>query len=315
MKGVLTFNTLLKCILIYIFYKGFIMVDCISLGATLFIPALHKDIDLILSRKKYKNLKSVLIDTEDSIALCDLETALKEIENLLYKIIKTDLLVFIRPRNLEILERILRYKNIDKIDGFILPKFSLDNAKEYLKVLEHTEHSFMPSIEGSELFDANKLIDLRDMLLPFSEKIILIRFGLEDMLRQLRMRRNANESIFELSATSSVVGNFIALFKSSGFEVSGGVYPYFRDDEGFKKDVLRDLKEGLFSKTIIHPSQISIVNELYKVTQEEYDEAQKIVTLEGEISSSDGKMLERNTMTPFAKFILQRKEIYGISQD
>ena len=290
------------------------MRDYISLGGTLFIPAIHSNLKSILNEKKYKNLKSVAIDTEDSIKETDVKVAHKYVKNILEDFEKTELLVFIRPRNVEILKEILNYENIEKIDGFILPKFSLLNAREYLKVLEETKFSIMPSIETEELFESTKLLELREILLCHSEKIILIRFGLEDMLRQLKMRRKCGDSIFDFSVTSSVLGNFLAIFKSAGFEVSGGVYPCFKDKEGFKKDVIKDLREGLFSKTIIHPSQVEIINELYKVSKEEYEEAKLIISLKTGVGASDGKMLESETMTPYAKYILNRADKYGIKK-
>ena len=288
------------------------MCDYTKLGGTLFVPATHKNLDAVVGGKKYKNLKSVLVDTEDSIAKNDLNLALENIKNLLKNLIKTKVLLFIRPRNKEVLEELLRYENIDKIDGFILPKFSLKNADAYLKCLDKTEYFIMPSIEGNELFDASKLLELKEKLLAYQDRILVMRFGLEDMFRQLNMKRKCQESIFDYAVGATVLGNFIAIFKSAGFRISGGVYPCFKDKEGFGKDVLRDLKEGLFSKTIIHPSQIDIINELYKVTEEDYKEALEIEKMTSEIGSFSDVMLERKTMTPFAKEILQRANEYGI---
>ncbi|MBC8237507.1 MAG: HpcH/HpaI aldolase/citrate lyase family protein [Helicobacteraceae bacterium] len=296
-------------------HNGDHICNYIKLGGTLFISATHKNLDAVVSGDKYKNLKSVLIDTEDSIADAALNLSLENIKNLLKNLKKTDIFTFIRPRNTKVLEELLGCKNIDKIDGFILPKFSLTNADTYLNILKNTEHFIMPSIEGSELFEASKLLELREKLLSCKDRILVIRFGLEDMLAQLKMKRKCDESIFDYAVSATVLGNFIGIFKSAGFEISGGVYPCFRDEEGFVKDVLRDLKEGLFSKTIIHPSQIDALNELYKVTEKEYNEALSIEKMEGEIASFKSVMLERKTMTPFAKEILQRAEVYGIKEE
>lgn len=290
------------------------MCDYTKLGGTLFVPATHKNLDAVVGGKKYKNLKSVLVDTEDSIAKNDLNFSLENIKSLLRNRIKTKLFIFIRPRNNDVLKELLNYENIDTIDGFILPKFSLTNADKYLKCLDETEHFIMPSIEGSELFDASKLLELREKLLTYKDRVLLIRFGLEDMLRQLQMKRKCEESIFDYAVSATVLGNFIGIFKSAGFRISGGVYPCFKDEEGFTKDVLRDLKEGLFSKTIIHPNQIDLINELYKVTEEEYNEALSIERMQAEVASFKSVMLEKKTMTPFAKEILQRAEIYGIKE-
>ena len=286
-------------------------IDAIELGATLFIPATHKDLQVVVEGRKYPNLKSVLVDCEDSVSDDTIQIALKSIRQLLLNFQKGTCLVFIRPRNIKILKEILLFEGIENIDGFILPKFSLSNAREYIKTLE-SKYLFMPSIEGIELFNNTKLLELQEILLKHQEQIITIRFGLEDMLRQLKMRRKCEDSIFDFSVTSSVLGNFIATFKNVGFNISGGVFPCFKDSKGFKKDVLRDLKEGLFSKTIIHPNQIEITNLLYRVSKIEFEEALSISKSEQQLFPQNDKMVEVTTMSPWANDIIKRAEVYGL---
>ncbi len=287
-------------------------INYIELGATLFVPATHKYLEDIVCYSKYPELKSVLIDTEDGIEDESLYEALESIEKLLKIYKKSRLLVFIRPRTTEVLQRILELKNIESIDGFILPKFSLLNAQKYFDLLKGSDFLLMPSIEGGELFNQNSLYKLREVLLKNRKNIILLRFGLEDILRQLKMKRSCEDSLFDLSATSYVLGAFIAIFKSAGFNISGGVYPCFKDDSGFIKDVKRDLKEGLFSKTIIHPNQIKLTNELYKVREEELRDALEISQKSEAVFNQNNKMAEVVTMRPYAQEIILRAEVYGV---
>jgi len=288
------------------------MIDYINLGATLFVPSTHKDLPDIINRQKYPKLKSVVIDLEDALNDSELDQAKDIVKDLLLSYEKNSLLVFIRPRNPENLKDILTYKHVDKIDGFILPKFSLDNADMYLNLLNDTKHSFMPSIEGKELFDRDALKRLKNILLEYKERILLVRFGLEDMLRQLSMKRSCEYSVFDYAACASVLGDLLAIFKSAGFVLSGGVYPCFKDKEGFVKDVKRDLREGLFSKTIIHPSQIDIVDELYKVSQDELREAKELLDSSQAVINLEGKMGEVKTMSPYAKEVIKRAKVYGV---
>ncbi|MBU1657660.1 HpcH/HpaI aldolase/citrate lyase family protein [bacterium] len=289
-------------------------IDYTQLGATLFVPGTHKDLEAILSGKKYKNLKSVVIDTEDGIHQEQLPHAMEQITEILPRFEKSKLLVFIRPRNVEILKELLACGSIEKMDGFVLAKLSLSNVCEYFEALRDTQYCMMPSIEGEELFNPVKLFELRDILLQHKERIPLVRFGLEDMLRVLGMRRDCERSLFDICATSYVLGNFIATFKSAGFAVSGGVYPCFKDEKGFLKEVQRDLQEGLFSKTIIHPAQIDLTHEVYKVTQKELAHARQICKSKESVFAQDGKMAEVVTMLPHAKEILNRAENYGIKK-
>jgi len=287
-------------------------ISYIKLGATLFVPAMHKSLQEITNEHKYPELKSVVIDTEDGIKASQLDEAYEKIKKLLKNFVKSKLLIFIRVRNTQVLEKLLAFKNIEKIDGFLLAKFSLANAQNYMGLLKNTHYAIMPSIEGEELFNHAQLHELKELLLKDKEKIVLIRYGLEDMLRQLGMRRECDESVFDICVTASVLGNFIATFKSAGFAVSGGVYPCFKDKEGFVKDVKRDLKEGLFSKTIIHPSQIEIINELYKVSEEELKEAVEITQHTDGVFGQNSKMAEVKTMTPYSKEIILRAKEYGV---
>ena len=289
-------------------------INYIELGGSLFIPATHKNLEEVLNAKKYPSLKSLVIDTEDGLKNTSLSIAMKKIQKLLLSYKKEKLLVFIRPRNENVLRELLAFEGITKIDGFILPKFSLENAQKYFDALKPYDFSLMPSIEGRELFNQVELRDLCTIIQTNADKIVLVRYGLEDMLKSLGMRRNCDESAFDLSVTSTVLGNFIALFKSSGFAVSAGVYPCFEDTKGFIQDVKRDLREGLFSKTIIHPNQIDILNELYKVTQLEYDEAVQICKQDEAVFGLNGQMAETATMTPYSLEVIQRAKIYGIKE-
>ncbi|QOP42227.1 HpcH/HpaI aldolase/citrate lyase family protein [Sulfurimonas marina] len=287
-------------------------INYLKLGGTLFIPASHKNLNEILYHNKYPELKSLVVDFEDGLEQAELSSAYKIVKSLLDKRQSKSLYLFLRPKDQNHLKELLKISSIDTVDGFILPKFSLTNAQEYLELLEGTNFYIMPSIEGKELFDSEKLQCLKKLLITNKQKILLVRFGLEDMLRQLAMRRGCDESIFDFSVTNVVLGNFLSIFKSEGFAISGGVYPCFKDEEGFKKDVLRDLKEGLFSKTIIHPNQIAVVNELYKVNESEYKEAREMQERTQVVFNQNGKMAEKHTMLGYSELVLQRAEIYGI---
>ncbi len=286
-----------------------------QLGGTLFIPASHKRLQEIVCENRYPGLKSLVIDFEDGLEYSDFDFAMKNINNILENITNKSILVFIRAKNTQHLSELLRLSHIHNITGFVLAKFSLQNAESYLKLLSATNHIIMPSIEGKELFNHQKLNVLKEIILTNKDKVLLVRFGLEDMLRQLRMRRTCDESIFDLSAPSSVLGNFIAIFKSAGLAVSGGVYPCYRDKKGFIKDVQRDLREGLFSKTIIHPSQIADTNEVYKVNKKEYEEALEILKTNKKIFALNKKMVESLTMSSYSHLLIMREKIYGIRDE
>ena len=288
-------------------------INPLELGATLFVPASHKDINAIASGKKYPKLRSMLIDFEDGLDDDKREQSLESFQTFLQDYEKKELFVFVRAQNITMLQNILNFDGVEKLSGFILPKFSLDNSDDYLALMSQTQTFFMPSIEGEELFDSNKLIELKNKLLPYKEQIPLVRIGLEDMLKQLKMKRRCSQNLFDIAVTSHTLANFLATFKSAGFDVSGGVYPCFKDSEGFMHEVKRDLREGFVSKTIIHPSQIELFEECYSVKREFFEEAMALCESNKAVFAHNNQMQEPTTMTPYAENIILRSELYGLN--
>jgi len=87
-------------------------IDYYQLGATLYIPVMHKNLELILTKEKYPYLKSVVICLEDSTALSDMPSGMKRLKSIIDNFQINDLKVFIRPRNIENLKEILNFKDI-----------------------------------------------------------------------------------------------------------------------------------------------------------------------------------------------------------
>ncbi len=287
-------------------------INPLALAATLFVPATFSNLDEIVSQKKFPTLRSVVLDLEDGIKEEDLNSALENLKLFLKSFTLGDVYLFVRPRDPKILKELLSFEGIEKVDGFVLPKFGIENMQEYLHLLEEQPFYLMPSIEGRELFEFELLLEVCTHLRAFAHKILLVRFGLEDMLHQLGMQRDAQYSVFDYSVTSFLVGRFLAFVKTQGFEVSGGVYPYFQDKKGFLQDLQRDMKEGLISKTIIHPNQIEWYNECNRVTKEELETARITLQKSDGVSGFKGKMIEHKTMSHSALKIVQRAELFGV---
>ncbi len=289
------------------------IIDPYTLGATLFVPLNHNDLSAILVRQKLPTLRSIVIDSEDGLSASALEHSLENFKFLLQTLIKNDLIIFFRVRNIKLLETVLEYAFIEKIDGFILPKFSLSNAEQYLDIFRfNSSFNFMPSIEGAELFDFYKLNELKSLLLPFKTQIILIRFGAQDMFSQLSLKRACEDTLYALSSSSLVIGNLVSIFKSSGFDISAAVYPCYKNLDVLKTECNLDVKNGLVSKTTIHPSQIPVIEKSYKITENEYSSALQILESDDLISSNNGSMLEPHTDLNWANNIIKRHKIYGL---
>lgn len=288
----------------------------IELGGSLYIPAVHNNVHAICNDQKYPTLRSCIIDTEDAINEEDLEPALQNIANMLEAYEPKTLRVFIRPRSPLVLQQLLKIKNIDKIDGFSLPKFSTEIMREYAQVLYQSDHQFyiMPVLESLDLFSKERLEEIRSFLLSSKLHVLTLRLGGEDMMQFLGLKRRCEDSIYELVAPSRVIADVLTCFKPYGFNITATVFNCIHQSRLYEENVKEDLRQGLTGKTIIHPNQIDPLNEAYKVSAQEYQMARKMLDERTKaIIVQDGQMGEKFAHSSWAKIILERYRFFGLA--
>ena len=87
---------------------------------------------------------------------------------------------------------------------------------------------------------------------------------------------------------------------------------------GLRREMELDLLNGFTGKTVIHPNQIPVVNEMLRVSQRDYADARAILnwdTGSGSLVSASedgGRMNEYNTHSRWARRIVLRAERYGV---
>lgn len=282
-----------------------------DLGASLYIPAIHTNLIKSVNREKFENLKSIIVCLEDSILDSQVEESEIKLQNLLLNLKEDRVSIFIRARNFEQFKRILKYTNIEKVDGFVIAKLDLNNIDDYLPYFKE-DFYFMPTMETSDIFETAKLIKIRDLLLPFSNSILSIRIGSEDIGNILGIKRDCNTIIYNIPIYSYIISNIISIFKSAQFEVTSPVFSCFKDSETLKREVEIDISNGLFGKTAIHPSQISLIQDLYKISNSDFEEATLILeNSESAIFGKNNKMIEIKTHKRWAENIIKRGKVYG----
>ena len=301
--------------------------DYLKLGASLYVPAIHPDIINIAKGLKFPNLKSVIFDTEDAISDDDLPFAYHNINKMLNVLKSEDIdrqdseskndsfkpMLFIRVRNPQEYKKLSNLENIEIINGFALPKFSVENMDEYLEVNSHNK-MLMPILE-KDIFNLRALEKIRDYIMPYKDQIVSLRIGATDLLSAMNLRRNNNNTIYEIGIMSQIISNIVTVFKPYGFNITGPVWESFCESSKGKleDEVNLDLLNGLFGKSIIHPWQIDIVENVYKVSKEDYEISIKLLDPHSPVVfKMYSKMNEKATHSNWAKTILQRAEIYGI---
>ncbi len=96
----------------------------------------------------------------------------------------------------------------------------------------------------------------------------------------------------------------------------------YYNGEHWKEGLLRELKEdklcGFIGKTVIHPNQIAVVNEFYKVSKSDYEDAIRILGWDMNNpsfvskNSTSERIDEYKTHSNWAQRIIYLSEAYGI---
>ncbi len=288
--------------------------NAIELGATLYTPALN----LAALDNAYGAIpdqRSMAICLEDAIRddeVPQAEQALGVILNA-FRAAPPAIHVFVRPRDIEMLVRILKMPGVDAIAGFVLPKTTTANLAHWLSVLVHDQHCFMPTIEGDEAFDIAALGRLRDFLLPYVDRVPAIRIGGNDILGLLALRRSRSRTAYD-GPLGTAIQNVAACFLPYGFGVAAPVFEHFEDTALLAQEIELDLEHGLLTKTAVHPCQIVPIQQAYRPTLADMCDARSILDIQAPaVFRSEGSMCEPATHSRWAGTIIQRAQTYGVA--
>lgn len=291
------------------------------LGASMYTPATYcyqestgENNELANYMNKNNIAKSIVICTEDAVTDGDLPIALDNISKALPLLKETPTLRFIRPRNEAVLEALLAMDGIDNIDGFVLPKFDLDNAERYREILKVKPNlCVMPTIETRIAFNCDRLEELRKIMDTFSNKILCIRIGGNDLLNLLGIKRPKRLTIYE-TAIKSAIDNCISVFRLADYRLSSPVYEYI-DQHMFgvlREELERDIAYGFYAKTAIHPDQVELIQSTYRVCPKDVEIARQILESDKAVFKSQGQMCEPATHIAWAKETLKKSTALNI---
>jgi citrate lyase beta subunit len=288
----------------------------LQLGASLYVPGNHDSLIAIANGEKYPMLRSVIFCTEDSVRAEDIPFVLRNIENALIGMTdEADILRFIRVRSPEVLSQCLQMSCINKIDGFVLPKVTCQNLESYMNQLKREDHfEIMITLETPEAFDQGEMTLLRSMLMvPRNHKRILsIRIGGNDLLNHIGMRRSREHTLYD-TPLSHTISMLVNVFKPYGFNLTAPVCDYMNADDLLRRECDLDLSHGLFGKTAIHPEQIAVIEEQYRVSKIDIEMAEAILDPNRPaVFRMHDAMCESATHGNWAEHIIARANIYGV---
>ncbi|HSG94242.1 MAG TPA: CoA ester lyase [Afifellaceae bacterium] len=119
--------------------------------------------------------------------------------------------------------------------------------------------------------------------------------GTNDLAKETRARLTPGRG-----AMAAWLSTCVAAARAYGLAILDGVYNDFGDDEGLRAECRHGLELGMDGKTLIHPRQIAICNEIFSPSEEEVAWARRIVAefdrpenAAVNVMSIDGRMVER----------------------
>ncbi|MEH7299834.1 HpcH/HpaI aldolase/citrate lyase family protein [Neobacillus drentensis] len=214
----------------------------------------------------------------------------------------------------------------------------------------------MPILETATVIQKEtrmeELMNIKHLLDRCKENILNVRIGATDFCGLYGIRRSADTTVYDIAVLRDCISDIINVFQrfDCPYVVSGPVWEYFsakkrmlkpqlrqtpfrerygdeglkwraqlidENTDGFIREVLMDIANGLTGKTIIHPSHIKIVQALNVVSYEEYMDAKNIIeAATGDIgvfkSDFSNKMNEIKPHYYWAKKMILKSQLYGV---
>ena len=294
-----------------------------SLGAMLFVPTTIEKgapgLIQIANGIKFPNLRTVILDLEDSVKQDDVSRGMDNLRLALTEFsTASSVQVYVRARDASNLSALLQLPNIEKVHGFVLPKLDTTNVKDYFKRLpRNSNFAIMPILETMETFSADKLLRLRDILDGnnlYGPRVQCILIGAMDLLKLLRIQPEIHDTIYD-TVIAGVIDSIVLAFTPAGYKVSGTIYRGFGEEleAVLKREVMLDTKRGMFSKLAIHPNQIDVIENGYAVTIKDLLRALVILAPDAPgVFKLFGEMVEPITQIEWAKRIFARVVRFGL---
>ena len=310
-----------------------------SVGALLYCPANKETIANSIINENFGTRFSLALCLEDTINddfVAESEELLLASLNKIYVTYQKQSFylpkIFIRVRNPKQIPKLVRNlkESIEIITGFIIPKFNLENAADYInEIIIANELSskklyMMPIYENSTIIDLRHrteiLYNLKDSLSRIEELVLNIRVGGNDLCHMFGFRRHVDESIHKIKPISNIFSDIVTVY-GLDYVISGPVWEYYAG-EHWEQGLIQEIKDdklcGFTGKTVIHPNQIDVINRAYRVSRYDFNDAQSILEWNKNANSlvlgslSKDRMNEYKTHVNWAKKTLFLAETFGI---
>jgi citrate lyase beta subunit len=285
-----------------------------SMGASLYVPANHRHLMGVANGERIPHARSLIFCTEDSVADRDLSWALFNLSVVLANMPAgggTER--FVRVRNPEVLARVLAMPGAEKLAGFVIPKATAANFHTYFRQVRDTGHLLMPTLETAEVFSDSEMRQLRKVLEGpgVRSRILALRIGGNDLLALLGLRRPRGMTIYR-TPLGPVIARLVTTFRPYGFVLTAPVFEHLDLPALLDQEVAEDIAYGMVGKTAIHPSQIALIEQHYRVKPNDLEAARAILDVDAPaVFKMHNSMCEVATHRAWAERMVDQSNIFG----
>ena len=289
-----------------------------SMGASLYVPANHKHLMAAANGERLGHVRSLIFCTEDAVADADLSWALFNLSVVLANMhAEVPAERFVRVRNPEVMARVLAMPGADKLTGFVLPKATRYNFEAYFKQVRSTEHMLMPTLETAEVFNDWEMRQFRKTLEApgVRPRILALRIGGNDLLALLGLRRPRGMTLYR-TPLGPVIARLVTTFRPYGFVLTAPVFEHLDLPELLDQEVAEDMAYGMVGKTAIHPSQIALIEQHYRVKPNDLAAARAILDVDSPaVFQMHNSMCEVATHRAWAERMIEQSNVFGAHHD
>lgn len=111
-----------------------------------------------------------------------------------------------------------------------------------------------------------------DAIAGASERLVAIVMGTSDLAKELRVRHTPERIGFITSLSLCVMAA-----RAHNLDILDGVYLDLNDEAGFRSACEQGRDMGFDGKTLIHPKQLSVANEVFAPTEKDVENARTII--------------------------------------
>lgn len=289
-----------------------------TLHPTLYTPAImeaSKLISLVNHDGGNNGIWRMVLCTEDSIREEDVPEALDTMRKVLAaKRRNSGVAVYVRVRNPEVMAQVLALPNVDKLEGFVIPKADPFSFPLYADQIAGTSFRLMPILESHLMFNDGYRSTLRGVLANYKEQIECLRIGANDLMGHLGIRRDDLMFTIYDTPVGNLIYQIINEFRGvDGFTITAPVFECFDEkyDPLLLKEVRQHMMNGLYGQTVIHTRHLRPIRDAYRVSDADLQSARGIVGTSTAVLGLNGKMDERATHLNWAELIIERHRMFG----